>query len=310
MESQRVREPVEGFTLTLLDADRKEVFSVKGVAAPQGLEIDIKKDGKLQYLSYDGKPGEPVGGKVQLAGGDQGAKPQEPALAEVPADYRDPTPFKFQKGDVVAILGNGLAERMQHGRLAGNGCPRSCQASKCVFAQPERERRPAEFVSMALVADPARSCIRGRRSGAPRRAPCLRAGRSRRAPRGRASSSCGRPRARRRGPRGRPRRPRVRPAPIDEDGAAVGQLADHVPVVDDLLAHVDRGAEVLERPLDRVDGPVDTGAVAAWRCQHELSGNHAAYGNGDAGQTRHTSCAPGPGRLAGMAPSAPGTWSR
>ena len=69
---------------------------------------------------------------------------------------------------------------------------------------------------------------------------------------------------------------------VDEDGAAVGQLADHVPVVDDLLAHVDRGAEVLERPLDRVDGPVDTGAVAAWRCQHELSGNHAAYGNGAA----------------------------
>lgn len=103
-----------GFTLTLLDADRKEVFTLKGIAAPQGLAIDVKNGGKLQYLTYDGKPGRPVDGKPQLAaGGDQGAKP-EPALAEVPADYRDPTPFQFQKGDVVAILGNGLADRMQH----------------------------------------------------------------------------------------------------------------------------------------------------------------------------------------------------
>ena len=36
------------------------------------------------------------------------------ALADVPADYRDPMPFAFQKGDVVAILGNGLPDRMQH----------------------------------------------------------------------------------------------------------------------------------------------------------------------------------------------------
>lgn len=101
-----------GFTLTLLDADRKEVFSSKGIAAPQGLEIDIK-NGKLQYLAYDGKPGKPVGGQAQLAGGDPGAK-AEPALADVPADYRDPIPFQFEPGDVVAILGNGLADRMQH----------------------------------------------------------------------------------------------------------------------------------------------------------------------------------------------------
>jgi len=35
-------------------------------------------------------------------------------LAEVPADYRDPLPFKFNTGDSVAILGNGLPDRMQH----------------------------------------------------------------------------------------------------------------------------------------------------------------------------------------------------
>ena len=38
----------------------------------------------------------------------------DPALATVPSDYRDPLPFAFQKGDVVAILGNGLPDRMQH----------------------------------------------------------------------------------------------------------------------------------------------------------------------------------------------------
>jgi lysophospholipase L1-like esterase len=32
----------------------------------------------------------------------------------VPADYKDPMPFAFSKGDVVAILGNGLPDRMQH----------------------------------------------------------------------------------------------------------------------------------------------------------------------------------------------------
>ena len=35
-------------------------------------------------------------------------------LAEVPAGYSDPLPFAFKKGEVVAILGNGLPDRMQH----------------------------------------------------------------------------------------------------------------------------------------------------------------------------------------------------
>ncbi len=39
--------------------------------------------------------------------------PKEPVLAEVPADYRDPLPFSFKKGEVVALLGNGLPDRMQ-----------------------------------------------------------------------------------------------------------------------------------------------------------------------------------------------------
>ncbi len=101
---------LDDFTLTLLDADRQEVFRATGIAAPQALEIDVKQGGKLSYLTYNGKPGAPLA---------RGAKPatnagNNPALADVPADYRDPLPFAFTKGDTVAILGNGLADRMQH----------------------------------------------------------------------------------------------------------------------------------------------------------------------------------------------------
>ncbi|MEZ6141725.1 MAG: ThuA domain-containing protein [Zavarzinella sp.] len=102
-----------GFTLTLLDAERKEVFRAEDVAAPQGMEIDAKT-GKFTYLTYDGKPGSPVAGGTSVANNPGKSNPPEPGLAEVPADYRDPAPFAFKKGDVVAILGNGLADRMQH----------------------------------------------------------------------------------------------------------------------------------------------------------------------------------------------------
>ncbi len=102
---------LNGFTITLLDADRKEVFRAVNVAAPEVMEIAVRNGGKVTYLTYDGKPGAPA-----KAGGGQGdsTPPNEPALAEVPADYRDPLPFAFQKDDVVAILGNGLPDRMQH----------------------------------------------------------------------------------------------------------------------------------------------------------------------------------------------------
>jgi putative membrane-bound dehydrogenase-like protein len=114
---------LDGFTLTLLDADRKEVFRASGIAAPQAMEIDVKAGGKLAYLNYDGKPGQPMGkGVTQVAAAKGDAKkndgkkaaPAGPALADVPADYRDPLPFKFNAGDNVAILGNGLPDRMQH----------------------------------------------------------------------------------------------------------------------------------------------------------------------------------------------------
>lgn len=49
-------------------------------------------------------------GKVK---GVPAAAPELPGAA-IPDGYRDPLPFAFQPKDVVAILGNGLADRMQH----------------------------------------------------------------------------------------------------------------------------------------------------------------------------------------------------
>ena len=50
---------------------------------------------------------------------------------------------------------------------------------------------------------------------------------------------------------------------LDEDGAAFLQLADHVRVMHDLLAHVYGSAELAERDLHGLHGPVDPRAVAA-----------------------------------------------
>jgi hypothetical protein len=50
---------------------------------------------------------------------------------------------------------------------------------------------------------------------------------------------------------------------LDEDGAPAGQLRDHVAVVHDLAADVHGRPEVVEGPLHRVDGTVDSGAVSA-----------------------------------------------
>jgi hypothetical protein len=50
---------------------------------------------------------------------------------------------------------------------------------------------------------------------------------------------------------------------VDEDRAALGEGLHDVHVVHDLLAHVHRRAVLLQRPFDRLDRPVDAGAVAA-----------------------------------------------
>jgi len=106
---------LDRFTLKLLDADRKEVFRINDVRAPESLEIDVQNQGRLAYLTYAGKTGSPA---AQAAKTDNKKQPTpastEPPLADVPAGYRDPAPFAFQKGDVAALLGNGLPDRFQH----------------------------------------------------------------------------------------------------------------------------------------------------------------------------------------------------
>ena len=58
---------------------------------------------------------------------------------------------------------------------------------------------------------------------------------------------------------------------LDEDRAALLELLHDVQVVDDLLADVDRRPVQLERPFDRLDRPLDSGAVAPRRCEEDLS---------------------------------------
>ncbi len=111
---------LDGFTLTLLDENRKEVFRVSAVAAPESMRIEVKNQGNLVYLTYDGKPGQPAGSGSREAMAEKkkekpkAVEPSGPTLVEVPSDYQDPTTFAFSNGDVVAILGNGLPDRFQH----------------------------------------------------------------------------------------------------------------------------------------------------------------------------------------------------
>ncbi len=56
---------------------------------------------------------------------------------------------------------------------------------------------------------------------------------------------------------------------LDEDRAALLEVADDVRVVDDLLADVDRGAMELECLFDGLDCPLDTGAIASGRGENQ-----------------------------------------
>lgn len=98
------------FTLEFLDADRKPVFRVSEVATPEVMSINAK--GKLGYLTYAGKAGKPA--EKRKSGRPSAPETPAPELVDVPDGYRDELPFAFQKGDTVAILGNGLPDRMQH----------------------------------------------------------------------------------------------------------------------------------------------------------------------------------------------------
>ncbi|MNV28603.1 hypothetical protein D3C71_1198000 [compost metagenome] len=67
---------------------------------------------------------------------------------------------------------------------------------------------------------------------------------------------------------------------IDEDRALGAQVFHHIAVVDDLMAHVDRGAMQFDRALDDVDGAVHAGTEAARLGQHDFGvggGNGLAH---------------------------------
>ncbi len=90
-------------------------------AQPNGQPADVAMNKKLGSKKVQDNPSEVAAkqapdskpAKKKKSKNDAPTRP-EPGLVDVPSDYRDPAPFAFQKGDVVAILGNGLADRMQH----------------------------------------------------------------------------------------------------------------------------------------------------------------------------------------------------
>ena len=91
-------ERLDGFTLEVLDEAGKPVFVRSNVPAPDGsISFDLAKGGVMSMANHQGKA-------VKMA------DPVKP----VPADYRDPETFAFEKADRIAILGNTLAERLQH----------------------------------------------------------------------------------------------------------------------------------------------------------------------------------------------------
>ena len=102
-------ERLDGFTLEVLNSAGEPVFVRSNIPAPDGsITFDLANGGAMSMTDHQGRP-------VEMA------KPLEP----VPADYRDPehtimvndSPkkvMKFEKGDRIAIIGNTLAERLQH----------------------------------------------------------------------------------------------------------------------------------------------------------------------------------------------------
>ena len=93
---------LNNFKVEFLDENRKKVFERSKVRGAQRIVFDLKKKGEVTFLTYNGKKEAPP------------ATGTRKEAVEVPSDYRDPSPFSFKKGDTVAILGNGLADRMQH----------------------------------------------------------------------------------------------------------------------------------------------------------------------------------------------------
>ncbi|MDC0314403.1 GDSL-type esterase/lipase family protein [bacterium] len=106
------------FKISILNAKREPVFVREKNEAPEGsITFDLTKKGKTTLLAHNGKPGKAA--KKSDAKKKKRESVPEPKLwatatANVPADYRDPEKFAFQADDKVAMIGSGLAERMQY----------------------------------------------------------------------------------------------------------------------------------------------------------------------------------------------------
>ena len=106
------------FTLRLLDEKKAVSFESSGVKAPIGsVEFDFvkrsKKGPSRKYVGWNDR------GKGQQAKSDWKGDGSTSELAsvkrvEVPKGHRDPSPFQFQTEDQVILVGNSLADRMQH----------------------------------------------------------------------------------------------------------------------------------------------------------------------------------------------------
>ena len=85
---------LQGFKLSLMDRNHRPVFISSRTDCPESSVLfDFQKSGEITFIKANGK---------------------EIKQISVPDNHRDPSPFKFMKGDTVAIVGNGLADRMQH----------------------------------------------------------------------------------------------------------------------------------------------------------------------------------------------------
>ena len=92
---------LNGFTIQLLDANRKQIYKSGKTKGAQRTKFTLRFRTVIDFFLYNGQREPEV------------AKPVS-KKAVVPDGYRDELPFAFKKGDRIAILGNGLADRMQH----------------------------------------------------------------------------------------------------------------------------------------------------------------------------------------------------
>ena len=83
---------LEGFTVQLLDSNRKQIYKSGKTRGAQRIKFTLKNRTIIDYLLYSGKP-EPKTADTT------------PEYAVVPEGYKDELPFAFKKGDTVAILG-------------------------------------------------------------------------------------------------------------------------------------------------------------------------------------------------------------